>query len=80
MFNLDFYIHLCVSGSIYLLLRELFNIKVSFILCFLIGIFKEQFLDVYYLLNDFSINDMKGNITGIILAAFLDYSLWTKKQ
>ena len=80
MFNLDFYIHLCVSGSIYLLLRELFNIKVSFILCFLVGIFKEQFLDVYYLLNDFSINDMKGNITGIILAAFLDYSLWTKKQ
>jgi len=80
MFNLDFYIHLCVSGSIYLLLRELFNIKVSFILCFLIGIFKEQFLDVYYLLNDFSINDMKGNITGIILAAFLDYSLWTKKN
>ena len=80
MFSLDYQIHFCVSASIYLLLRELFNIKVSFILCFLVGIFKEQFLDVYYLLNDFSINDMKGNITGIILAAFLDYSLWTKKN
>ena len=80
MFALDYQIHFCVSASIYLLLRELFNIKVSFLLCFLIGIFKEQFYDVYYLLNDFSVKDVYGNVSGIIFASILDYLIWTKKH
>ena len=76
MFNLDFIIHLSVSASIYLLLRELFNYRVSIILCFLIGVFKEQFLDVYYFKHTFEIVDILGNVTGIILAFILDKKIW----
>ena len=76
MFNLDFIIHLSVSASIYLLLRELFNYRVSIILCFLIGVFKEQFLDVYYLKHTFEVVDILGNVTGIILAFILDKKIW----
>ena len=76
MFNLDFIIHLSVSASIYLLLRELFNYRVSIILCFLIGIFKEQFLDVYYLKHTFEVIDILGNVAGIILAFILDKKIW----
>ena len=76
MFNLDFIIHLSVSASIYLLLRELFNYRVSIILCFLINIFKEQFLDVYYLKHTFEVVDIYGNLIGIILAFILDKKIW----
>ena len=76
MFNLDFIIHLSVSASIYLLLRELFNYRVSIILCFLTGIFKEQWHDVYYLGSTFNVIDILCNVTGILLAYLLDKKIW----
>jgi len=76
MFDLEFFIHLSVSASIYLLLRELFNYRVSIILCFLIGVFKEQWHDVYYLGSTFNVIDILGNVTGIILAFILDKKIW----
>ena len=80
MVNIDFYIHLSVSASIYLLLREVFNYRVSIILCFLIGILKEQFYDVYHLHSDFDIKDIGGNLIGIFSAFILDYLVWTKRD
>jgi hypothetical protein len=80
MGNIDFYIHLSVSASIFLLLRELFNVKVSFILCFLVGVFKEQFYDVYHLHSDFDVIDIAANLIGITSALLLDYLVWKEKQ
>ena len=61
----DILIHAFTSYCIMALLAHRLYLTEALYLTILSGIFKEQFIDVYYLHNDFSYLDMLGNMLGI---------------
>jgi len=67
---LDFTLHLFTSYLIVALLSHRLAITEALYITLLLGLFKEQFLDVYYLKSDFSLIDMGGNIVGCVLSMF----------
>ena len=75
---MDLAVHIMTSAGILLLLLEFVGIRKAILITFLTGIAKEQVLDVYTLLKDFSMMDMLGNVIGIFLGYLL--SLIWKKQ
>jgi predicted lysophospholipase L1 biosynthesis ABC-type transport system permease subunit len=75
---MDIAVHIMTSAGIFLLLREFLDTRKAILITFLSGVFKEQVLDVYTLLKDFSMMDMVGNVIGIFLGYLLD-RIWTKQ-
>ena len=75
---MDLAVHIMTSAGILLLLLEFMDVRKAVLITFLTGIAKEQVLDVYTLLKDFSMMDMLGNVIGIFLGYLL--SLIWKKQ
>ena len=63
----DILIHAFTSYCIIALLSHRLYLTEALYLTILLGVFKEQFIDVYYLHNDFSYLDMLGNMLGIVL-------------
>ena len=68
---LDFTLHFFASYLIVSLLAHRLYMTEALYLTILIGLFKEQFIDVYYLHQDFSIVDMGGNLAGCLLSMFI---------
>jgi len=72
VFDLEFYLHLFASAGIYLLTSEYLSTRTSVLITFLIGVFKEQFLDVYIIKSNFNVIDIYSNCIGILLAFLFD--------
>lgn len=72
---IDFTIHLFTSYLLFALLAHRLYVTEAIYLTLLLGIFKEQFIDVYYLGNDFSLIDMGGNLVGCILGLFVTFQV-----
>ena len=61
----DLVVHAFTSYCLMSLLVHRLYLTEALYLTLLMGLFKEQFIDVYYLKNDFELIDMLGNIIGI---------------
>lgn len=68
---LDFTLHLFTSYLLVALFSQRLYYTEALYMTLLLGIFKEQGLDVYYLKQDFSLIDMGGNLTGCLISFFV---------